>query len=160
MAEVAGVHHQRQPACFHDLVDGHQARIVHVHFLRVGMQLHAVKPQLDHAVDFRLGVLEILVHGAESDELGMQLALLGDEVVDGGDRMSRGGDRMHDEVRDGRALALGEQRLGGAVLVLHRNVVELADSRHRAGGDLVGVDMRVRVDDCHGGSSGMRKGAA
>ena len=67
------------------------------------MQLHTVKPQLDHAVDLRLGVLEILVHGAESDELGMQLALLGDEVVDGGDRMSRGGDRMHDEVRDGRA---------------------------------------------------------
>ena len=92
VAEVAGVHHQRKPARLHDLIDVHQARVVHVHFLRVGMQLHAVQPQLDHAVDLRLGILEILVHGAESDEFGMQFALIGDEVVDGGDRMRRGGD--------------------------------------------------------------------
>ena len=48
------------------------------------MQLHAAQAQADGALYLHLGVLEVLVHGHEADELGVEAALLGDEVVDAG----------------------------------------------------------------------------
>ena len=147
-AVVARMHDERQPALDH-LVDAHEARVVHVHLLRVGVQLHAAQAQADGALDLRLGVLEVLVHGHEADELGVEAALLGDEVVDAGHGAGLDGHRVHDEVREGRLLLRGQQ-VRRRALPVHVHEVELAHGADRPLGDLLGIDMGMHVDGGHG----------
>ena len=112
------------------------------------MQLDAAKAQLDSALQLGSGVLEILLHGGKADELGVRLALLRDEVVDGGDGVRGGGNGVHDEVRDGRAVLRCKQAVGRAIAE-HVNVVEVPDGLHGLRGDFVGIDMRMRIDNGH-----------
>ena len=65
-----------------DFVEAHETRVVDVHALRVRVELEAVQPEGGRALHFGLHVLEVGVHGAEPDELGVRVALRGDEVVD------------------------------------------------------------------------------
>ena len=152
-AVVARVHDERHAALDH-LVDAHEAGVVHVHLLRVRMQLHADEAQADGAFDFGLGVGEVLVHGHEADEFLMLAALRGDEIVDGGHRVRRRGHRVHDEPRDGRAL-LRFQQMRRRALAVHVDEIELAHGVHGALGDLLGVDMGVDIDDGHACSFGL-----
>ena len=50
VAVVARVDDHGQPQLLADGVHLHEARVVHVHLLRVGMQLDAAKAQLDSAL--------------------------------------------------------------------------------------------------------------
>ena len=68
------------------------------------MELDAVQAQFDRALQLGRRVFEVLLHGGEADELGVLLALVRNEVVDGGDSVGSGCHGMHDEVRDGRAV--------------------------------------------------------
>ena len=151
---VARVDDDGQAALDH-LVDAHEARVVHVHLLGVGMQLHAAQAQADGALYLHLGVLEVLVHGHEPDEFGMEAALLGDEVVDGLHAARRRGHRMHDEVRDGRMLLRGQQVLHRA-FAEHVDEVEVAHGVDRSRGDLVGIYVSMGIDHCHGGAPSRR----
>ena len=82
VAVIAAVDHERQ-AALHELIKAHEARVVHVDLLRVGVQLDALETQVDDALDFAFGVFVVLVHGGEADELRVLGALVGDEGVDG-----------------------------------------------------------------------------
>ena len=70
VAIVPAVHEQNHAHALADFVHVHQARVVHVHALGVGMELDAKKPQLTGADKLSLGILEVLVHGREADEAG------------------------------------------------------------------------------------------
>ena len=83
---VAGVDGDGQTAG-DDLVELHEARVNRIDHLRVGMDLESVQAELYHAVDLGFLVLEIGMHGAEPDELGMPARLVGDEVVYAGHGM-------------------------------------------------------------------------
>ena len=151
---VARVDDDGQAPLYH-LVHVHESRVVHVHVLRVGMQLHALESQADGAFDFLLGLGIVLVHSHEPDELGMLPALLGDEVVDGLHAARRRGHRMHDEVRDGRMLLRGQQVLHRA-FAEHVDEVEVAHGVDRSRGDLVGIYVSMGIDHCHGGAPSRR----
>ena len=83
---VAGVDGDGQTAG-DDLVELHEARVIRIDHLRVGMDLESVQAELYHAVDLGFLVFEILVHGSEADKVLVLAALLGDEVVDAGHGM-------------------------------------------------------------------------
>ena len=153
---VAGVDDDGQ-AALDDLVQVHQAWVVHVHLLRVRVNLHALQPQADSAIDFPFHVFEILVHGGEADEVVVGAALLGDEVVDNGHLARRCGHGMHEVVSDGRALAGREHRGGGSVLGVHVHAVEIAHRRGGLAGDFVGINVGMGINDGHGGSFGIQQ---
>ena len=83
------MHDEGHPTRDH-LVEVHEARVVHVHFLCVGMKFEAVQTQFKGVFNFGFHIFDLVVHGAEPEKFGVLRALPGDELVDGGHRTGRG----------------------------------------------------------------------
>ncbi len=64
------------------LIKTHQARIIKVDSLRVGVQLETLKPEINAAFNLSSDVSEILMHGRKADEVAVLFALIGDEIID------------------------------------------------------------------------------
>ena len=148
---VAGVDDDGQPA-LDDLVQVHEPRVVHVHLLGVGMDLHALQSQINGAVDLTFHVFEILVHSSEANEVVVGAALLGDEVVDDRHLPGRRGHGMHQVMGDGRAFARREHRGRRSILCVQVDAVEIAHGRGSLAGDLVGINVGMGINDGHSGS--------
>lgn len=159
VAIVAGVDGDGQSAG-DDLVELHETRVIRIDHLRVGVDLEAVQAKLYCAFDLGFLVLEIGMHGAEADELGMRVRLLGDEIVDARHGMGRRGNRVDDEVRDGGGIRAGKQRLGctgaAGAPVEHLDTVKCADCFDGSRCYFLWIDMRVCIDNCHGFSFNMK----
>ena len=156
VAVVARMNDDGQPA-FDNLVQAHEPRVVHVHLLGVGVNLHALQSQLNRSINFAFHVFEILVHGSEADKVLVLAALLGDEVVDDGHLARRCGHGMHQMMGDGRALAGRKHRGGGSVLGVHVHAVEIAHRRGGLAGDLVGINVGMGINNGHSGSFGIQQ---
>ena len=145
---VAAVHDERH-AALDQLVDAHESIVVHVHLLRVGMELHPSKSQANRTFDFGLWIGIVLMHRHEADEVGVLFAFCRDEVVDGLDvgRLRR--HRIDDVMRDGRALHSGEH-CGDGPLLEHGVLVEVAHAFSGAECDFLRIYVNVGIDDGHG----------
>ena len=148
---VAAVHDERH-AALDQLVDAHEPIVVHVHLLRVGMELHPSKSQANRTFDFGLRIGIVLMHRHEADEVGVLFALCRDEVVDGLDVGGFRRNRIDDVMRDGRAIHSGEH-CGDGPLLEHGVLVEVAHAFSGAERDFLGVHVDVSIDDGHGTES-------
>ena len=114
------------------------------------MQLNALEARRDDTLEHILHIRRIRMQGREGNDAIRVLVARGhDKLVDVRHLRGRGGHGMGDHARDA-GLVLFDDHLREAAIVVDGDVVELADALGGFRGDLVRVDVDVRVDLDHG----------
>ena len=135
----------------HLLEHGKEPLIVQGEVLELRVDLHPVDAVVPQPLQLLPVVFILGVEGAAGDELGVLLALLADEAVDGLHLVGGGGGGEHHGVLDPRLRQHVRQLLDLPVVVGGLRQVEVLGGGH--GGllrHLVREDVGVHVDDSHG----------
>ena len=145
---IAAVDQNRQTA-LNGLVNRVHRGVIHMKPLDVGMDLDAVKPQLNAAFDFIHWVFQPRVDGAEADEpVRMLLASGMDKIVDALHLPGHRGHRLDYEHPHAGFTAAFQQGFHTADFV-HGNRIKFSDAVRGLFCNFIRINMGVKINNIH-----------